>query len=234
MSWTKNRILSMIPEDIVAQLRPRLEPAELQQGERLFESDQSLRHVFFFEGGLSSEIAGGSGNKTIEVGCIGLEGFSSVPAILGVDSTPHFAFMQCGGPALRIEVNALRSAMDESRPLRDLLMRYAHVFLIQVATTALADGRYGVERRLARWVLMARDRIGNELPLTHDFLALMLGVRRPSVTDALHRLEGEHAIKAERGLIVVRDVEKLLELAAPIYGIAEKEYERYIRRDWRH
>ncbi|GGG22240.1 hypothetical protein GCM10010924_59720 [Rhizobium wenxiniae] len=234
MSWTKNRILSMLPGDIVTQLRPQLEPVELQQGERLFESNQPLRHVFFFEGGLSSEIAGANGAKMIEVGCIGLEGFSSVPAILGADSTPHFAFMQCGGPALRIEVDALRTAMDESRPLRELMMRYAHVFLIQVATTALADGRYGVERRLARWVLMGRDRIGNELPLTHDFLALMLGVRRPSVTDALHRLEGEHAIKAERGLIVVKDVEKLLELAAPIYGIAEKEYEQHIRRDWRH
>ena len=142
--------------------------------------------------------------------------------------------MQCGGPALRIEVDALRAAMDECHPLRELLMRYAHVFLIQVATTALADGRYGVERRLARWVLMGRDRIGYELPLTHDFLALMLGVRRPSVTDALHRLEGKHAIKAERGLILIKDVEKLRELAGPIYGIAEKEYEQHIRHDWRY
>lgn len=234
MSWTKNRILSMLPGDIFTQLRPRLEPVELQKGERLFESNQPLRHVFFFEGGLSSEIAGANGAKMIEVGCIGLEGFLSVPAILGADSTPHFAFMQCGGPALRIEVDALRTAMDESRPLRELLMRYAHVFLMQVATTALADGRYGVERRPARWVLMGRDRNGNELPLTHDFLALMLGVRRPSVIDALHRLEGEHAIKSERGFIVVKDVERLLELAAPIYGIADKKYEQHIRRDWRH
>ncbi|AYD05212.1 Crp/Fnr family transcriptional regulator [Neorhizobium sp. NCHU2750] len=234
MSWTTNRILSMLSDDVVTRLRPHLEPVELQQGEHLFESDQQLSHVFFFEGGLSSEIAGGKGAKTIEVGCIGLEGFSSVPAILGVDSTPHFAFMQCGGPALRVEVDALRAAMREDRPLRELLMRYAHVFLIQVATTALADGRYGVERRLARWVLMARDRIGHELPLTHDFLALMLGVRRPSVTDALHRLEGRHAIKAERGLVVIKDIEKLKELASPIYGIAEKEYERHIRPDWRY
>lgn len=234
MSWTTNKILSMLSDDIVSRLRPHLGPVELQQGEHLFGSDQQLRHVFFFAGGLSSEIAGGNGDKTIEVECIGLEGFSSVPAILGIDSTPHFAFMQCGGPALRVEVDALRAAMDECRPLRALLLRYAHVFLIQVATTALADGRYGVERRLARWVLMGRDRIGYELPLTHDFLALMLGVRRPSVTDALHRLEGKHAIKAERGLILIKDVEKLKALAGPIYGIAEKEYEQHIRHDWRY
>jgi CRP-like cAMP-binding protein len=224
----------MLSGDVVTRLRPHLQPIELQQGEHLFEADQKLRHVFFFEGGLSSEIAGGNGDKSIEVGCIGLEGFSGVPAVLGVDSTPHFAFMQCGGPALRKGVDALREAMDECRPLRELLMRYAHVFLIQVATTALADGRYGVERRLARWILMGRDRIGYELPLTHDFLALMLGVRRASVTDALHRLEGRLTIKAERGLIVIKDVDKLKELAGPIYGISEREYERHIRHDWRY
>ncbi len=124
--------------------------------------------------------------------------------------------------------------MDEGRPLRDLLMRYAHVFLIHVATTALADGWYDVEKRLARWALMGRDRIDNELPLTRDFLASMLGVRRASVTDALHRLERAHAINAERVLIVVRDIERLLELSGPIYGIAEAEYERHIRSDWRY
>jgi DNA-binding FadR family transcriptional regulator len=81
---------------------------------------------------------------------------------------------------------------------------------------------------------MGRDRIGNELPLTHDFLALMLGVRRPSVTDALHRLEGEQAIRAERSLIYVRDIEKLRKLAGPIYGIPEREYDRHITPDWRY
>lgn len=234
MAWTNNRILSLLSDDVAASVRPHLEPVTLQQGERLFEPDQPIRFVHFFEGGLSSEIAGGAGEKNIEVGCIGLEGFSAVPAILGVDSTPHFAFMQCGGPALRIEVTILRQAMNESRPMRELLMRYAHVFLIQVATTALADGRYGIEQRLARWVLMGRDRVGYELPLTHDFLALMLGVRRPSVTDALHRLEGEQAIKAERSLIHVKDIEKLKQIAGRIYGIPESEYDRHITRDWRY
>ena len=234
MAWTNNRILSLLDADVAEIVRPHLEPVTLQQGERLFEPNQELHFVHFFEGGLSSEIAGGEGEKTIEVGCIGIEGFSAVPAVMGVNSTPHFAFMQCGGPALRIQVSALRQAMHESPPLRDILMRYAHVFLIQVATTALADGRYGVVQRLARWVLMGRDRIGHELPLTHDFLALMLGVRRPSVTDALHRLEGEHAIKAERSLIVIKDVERLKELAGPIYGIPESEYDRHITSEWRY
>jgi CRP-like cAMP-binding protein len=141
--------------------------------------------------------------------------------------------MQCAGPALRIGVDELRTVMDESRPVRELLLKYAHVFLIQVAATALADGRYDIEQRLARWILMSQDRIGEELPLTHDFLALMLGVRRSSVTDALHRLEGTLAIKAERSLISVRDRDTLKAIAGPSYGMPEQEYERHLGQDWR-
>lgn len=141
--------------------------------------------------------------------------------------------MQCGGPALRIGISALRAVIDTSRPLRQLLLTYAHVFLIQPAATALANSRYEIEQRLARWVLMSQDRLGGELPLTHDFLALMLGVRRPSVTDALHKLEGTGAIKAERSLILVRDRKKLEEIAGQAYGIPEREYERQLGHDWR-
>ncbi|TWF47800.1 Crp/Fnr family transcriptional regulator [Neorhizobium alkalisoli] len=233
MSWTSNRLLSMLPQPDAALLRERLEPISLTQGEVLFRSNEKISYVFFFEGGLSSEIAGSDETKKIEVGCIGYEGFSAVPAVLGVDTSPHYAFMQCAGPALRISVKELRTVMDESRPVRDLLLKYAHVFLIQIAATALADGRYDIEQRLARWVLMSQDRIGDKLPLTHDFLALMLGVRRSSVTDALHRLEGTLAIKAERSLISVRDRRALKDIAGASYGLPEREYERHLGRDWR-
>lgn len=233
MSWTRNKLLSCLAPEDADMLRPHLEPVALSQGEVLFRGYETIHHVHFFEGGLSSEIAGLEQSKSTEVGCIGFEGFSAVPAVLSVDSTPHHAFMQCGGPALRIAVSRLRNAMDDSRTLRNLLLKYAHVFLIQVAATALADSRYEVAQRLARWVLMSQDRIGDELPLTHDFLSLMLGVRRPSVTDAIHRLEGVHAIKAERSLVVVRDRRKLEEIAGPTYGIPETEYERNIGFDFR-
>lgn len=110
-----------------------------------------------------------------------------------------------------------------------LLLRYVHVFMMQVAATALADGRYNVEQRTARWLLMAHDRLENdELPLTHDFLALMLGVRRSSVTNALHVVEGSRAIKASRSLIVVRDRDKLERLPGASYGLPESEYQRVL------
>eukprot|EP00913_Durusdinium_trenchii_P004198 g3890.t1 len=198
-----------MPQDDQALLRPQLEPVLLHQGEVLFEPYQLISHVYFFESGLSSEIALNKGPNRIEVGCIGLEGFSGVPVALGVDRTPHHSFMQQGGDCLKIETAVFQAALQQSSTLRNIVLRYVHVFMIQIAATALADGRYDVERRLARWILMCHDRLGDELPLTYDFLSLMLGVRRPSVTDALHKLEGSGAIKAERSLITVRGRAKL-------------------------
>ena len=136
--------------------------------------------------------------------------------------------MQAGGTALRIASSDLTELIDTNRAIRELLLRYAHVFMIQIAATALADGRYDIEQRLARWLLMCQDRLGDELPLTHDFLSVMLGVRRPSVTDALHKLEGNRAIRAERALITVRDRAALEEKAGDSYGIPEAEYRRLI------
>jgi hypothetical protein len=113
-----------------------------------------------------------------------------------------------------------------------LLLRYVHVFMIQIAATALADGRYNIEQRTARWLLMSHDRLRvDELTLTHDFLSLMLGVRWSSVTNALHTVEGEGAIKASRSLITVRSRQKLERLAGASYGLPEAEYERVLLCD---
>ncbi|UHS64188.1 Crp/Fnr family transcriptional regulator [Agrobacterium vaccinii] len=226
LTWTNNGLLKRLSAEDTALLRPRLEPVTLAQTQTLFDSYEPISHVYFFESGLSSEVVVAS--KSIEVGCIGHEGCSGVPVLMGVDASPHKAFMQVGGKALRIPSPELMALMDDSRTLRTLLQKYAHVFMIQIAATALADGRYDVEQRLARWLLMCQDRLGDELPLTHDFLAVMLGVRRPSVTDALHKLEGSRAIKAERSLITVRDRALLLETAGDSYGIPEAEHRRLI------
>lgn len=207
-------------------VRSRAELVTLDQDQTLFESKKPITNVYFFESGLSSEVV--FATKSIEVGCIGHEGCSGVPVLLGVDSSPHKAFMQAGGTALRIASADLTELIDTNRAIRELLLRYAHVFMIQIAATALADGRYDIEQRLARWLLMCQDRLGDELPLTHDFLSVMLGVRRPSVTDALHKLEGNRAIRAERALITVRDRAALEEKAGDSYGIPEAEYRRLI------
>lgn len=220
-----NGLLARLPEDDISALRRLLEPVSLKQGEELFQPFLPIEYVHFLESGLSSEIVEGATGR-IEVGCIGHEGLSGVPVILGAESTPHRAFMQVAGKAWRIPAAQLRQLLDERPALRLHLLRYAHVFMIQIATTALADGRYRVDQRLARWLLMCHDRLGDTLPLTHELLALMLGVRRPSVTDALHVLEGNLLIKADRGRIKVRDRQGLEELAGGSYGASEAEYRR--------
>ncbi|MCJ8518860.1 CRP-like cAMP-binding protein [Pseudorhizobium tarimense] len=232
MIETNNHLLKQLSSQDAALLTPMLEHVDLKQNDILFEPLQEIPYVYFFNGGLSSEVATNADGQRIEVGCIGYEGFSSVPVILGAGSSPHRSFMQAGASALRIGSADLRGAMAASLTLSSLLMRFAHVFMCQIAATALADGRYKVEQRLARWLLMSQDRLGQELPLTHDFLGLMLGVRRPSVTDALHVLEGERAITAERMLIKVRDRSKLETFAGDAYGAPEAEYRRVISHKW--
>jgi CRP-like cAMP-binding protein len=221
-----NGLLARLAAEDMSLLGRHLEPVTLAQGEELFQPLLPIEYVHFFESGLSSEIVERSGTDRIEVGCIGREGLSGVPVLLGVESTPHRAFMQVGGKAWRIPSPRLREIMDQRPPLTLHLLRFAHVFMIQIAATALADGRYRVEQRLARWLLMCHDRLGDSLQLTHEFLALMLGVRRPSVTDALHVLEGSLLIRADRGRITVRNRRGLEELAGGSYGTPEAEYRR--------
>lgn len=224
-----NRFLSLVGQDTLAPIADSFEAVRLRQGQSIHEPMQQIDHVYFFTKGLSSEIAIDDGGQRIEVGCIGFEGFAGVPAILGIDRSPHRSFMETDGTALRIQTVRLMEAARADHALMSLLLRYVHVFMMQVAATALADGRYNVEQRTARWLLMAQDRLEHdELPLTHDFLALMLGVRRSSVTNALHVVEGSGAIKASRSLIVVRDRDKLERLAWASYGLPESEYRRVL------
>ncbi len=113
--------------------------------------------------------------------------------------------------------------------MRRMMLSYAHVFTTQIAQTALANGRAKIEARVARSLLMVADRIGGlEMPLTHELLAVMLGVRRPGVTDAIHLLEGEHAIRARRGAITIQDRDRLEALAGGTYGISEREHHRVL------
>lgn len=229
MTITNNGLLARLPAEAADQILPFLTPVRLATGAVLHEPYQSIDNVFFFEGGLSSEVVTDSQGEKIEVGCIGKEGFSGIPVVLGVPSSPHRAFMEIGGPALKIATRDLLQLMDGNKGLHTLLLQFAHVFMMQVAATTLSDGRYSIHQRLARWILMAHDRVeGDQFALTHDFLALMLGVRRSGVTNAMHVLEGKHMIRAERNLITVRDRHQLEALAKGCYGLAEAEYQRVI------
>jgi CRP-like cAMP-binding protein len=229
-SSVRNRLLAAMPPDGFALLRPHLEMVPLRLREVMVQPGQPIEHVAFVEQGIVSVLAAAE-EECIEIGMIGPEGLVGVPVVLGVGTSPHVHLVQAEGEALRMRADALRGAMGESPTLFALLARYVHCFTVLVSHTAFANANFGIEARLARWILMTQDRLGrDELPLTHEFLAMMLGVRRPGVTVATHVLEGNGLIKAGRGRIRVLDRERLRELADTSYGLPEAEYERIVGR----
>jgi len=228
-SSVRNRLLAALPPGDFALLRHNLERVLLEQSEVIIQANAPIEHVYFLEAGITSVVARTENGRRIEIGLVGRDGFAGVPLLLGADRTPHETFMQVGGLALRMPADALRHAFEQSPAVQKLLLRFVQVFHIQTAQTAACNGSHSVGKRLARWLLMCHDRLdGDELPLTHEAIAVMLAVRRPGVTEALQLLEKVQAIRAERRNIVVLDRRKLEETAGDSYGVPEAEYERLI------
>jgi CRP-like cAMP-binding protein len=200
---SSNRILSRLPRSDFALLEPHLEAVDLPMRKQLETRKRRIDQVYFMETGFASVVAG-SGERSIEVGIIGREGMTGLSIVLGHDRAQHATYIQVAGKGFRISTANLREADERSPTLHRAMLRYANEFLFKTTTTALANGRSKIEERLARWLLMADDRIDDdELPLTHEFLGIMLGTHRPGVTIALQALEARHLIKTRRGSITI-------------------------------
>jgi len=226
-SNSHNQLLTMLSRDDFRLLEPDLEPLVLPTRFPIEDANKSIKHVYFMEAGIASVVAVSTHAREIEVGIIGREGMSGVTVVMGNDRSPHSTYIQVAGRGLRLKADELRAAMKQSPSLQKCFLHFAQAFMIQTAHTALANGRARIEERLARWILMARDRLdSNELPLTHEFLALMLGVRRAGVTAALHELLQQGLVDSTRGNIIVRDRPGLEEAADGSYGVPEAEYRR--------
>ncbi len=155
-----------------------------------------------------------------------------VGLLLDAEHAPFDTFMQIGGDGLCLPAEVLTGLLDTRPTLRRRMLRYAQSTFVQVAYAAMANATHTVEERLARWLLMSADRLGStQVPLTHEFLSLMLAVRRPSVTVALHVLEGEHWIRSRRGMVTITDRAGMEEFAGDIYRTPAYEQERLMARD---
>ena len=224
-----NRLLARLTPKNFALLAPSLELIELPVDYVIVTPNRPIEHVYFSESGMVSVVAEKADGRSIEVGIYGREGMGATCVLLGSDRTPHHHFMQIAGSGFKIKTSTFLRIVGECLPLRDLVLRFVHVFMTQTAQSALVNGSSVVEERLARWVLMCRDRLdADEFAITHDFLSMMLGVRRSSVTDALHLLEGSQLIKATRGNIRILDRNRLEHAAGASYGVPEAEYRRLI------
>jgi CRP-like cAMP-binding protein len=226
--FRRNRILDAMSNADLALLQPHLEKVPLKFRQRLQSSNRTIRNVYFPESGIASVVAvGGGEHRQAEVAVVGREGMTGLPIVHGTDRSPCDVFMQVEGDGQCIAAPKLREAMDQSISLLRFLLRYAHAFGIQANYTALTNARGCIGERLARWLLMARDRLdSDEMILTHEFLALMLGVRRAGVSEALQDFEKSGLVGTARGAVTIKDREGLEEHANGLYGTPEAEYER--------
>ncbi len=201
----RNRLLRAMSENDFSLLAPHLEFCQAGKGHVLFEPDEPAETVWFLESGVGSIITISPEGVSVENGFFGRDGFAPVCLVMGSDRTPHRCLIQVADDCHRLPAAAFKEAVAQSDSLRDILLRFAHTLSVQTAYTALSNAVHQIDERLARWLLMTHDRIdGDEMPLTHEFLAIMLGVRRPSVTTALHALEGNGFIRSERGCVIIR------------------------------
>jgi CRP-like cAMP-binding protein len=224
-----NRLLSSLSKADFGLLLPDLEAVSLDLRKVLERPNKRIDDVYFPDAGFASVVAVQPKQTKVEVGLIGREGMTGLPVVLGNHKTPHETYIQAAGHGQRLNATKLRKAMAASSSLQSLLLKFVQAFMVQTAQTAISNARAKLNERLARWILMADDRIdGSRLPLTHEFLSLMLGVRRAGVTEALHALESEGLIRASRGEIIVRSRKGIERRAGGSYGIPEAEFRRLI------
>ncbi|MBX5222933.1 MULTISPECIES: Crp/Fnr family transcriptional regulator [unclassified Rhizobium] len=225
----RNLLLKALPAEAFQKLTGDGSLIELPARDVLVEADQPNEYVCFIERGLASMVAANGDDEAVEVGHIGHDGMSGLHVLLRTDTTPNRTFVQVAGSGVQVSVKSFKQVLAEFPVANELFLKYMHCCDIQLAQSALANGRYNMHERLARWLLMCHDRLnGSDLPLTHELLAIMLGVRRAGVTNELHVIEGLRAIRSTRANVRILDRDRLEEIAAGCYGVPEREYQRLI------
>ncbi len=227
----RNRLLACLDPASFAQLAPHLDFVPLRRREVLQDHFHRIEHVYFIESGVGSLYARTRADGPIEVALVGRFGLAGVSAILEASRSPHRCLMQTSGQALRIAVADLRTAMDSSSIIRHHLLSYVNALLVQNAQAALCNGRHDVDTRLCRWLLLAADRLDEPvIPITHDVLAMNLGVRRAGVTRWLGVLQKAGMVAIRRGLCEIVDRPALEARVCECYGIIASEYRRLTAR----
>ena len=222
-----NRILDVLPHKYRTQFLAGCEPVVLKLAEVLAEPGERMRHVYFPTGSFISLIAPIGGHAGLEVGLIGDEGMFGVSLMLGDDVSPLHALVQGGGSALRMKAASFRREIDRGTVLQLKLKRYLCVMIAQLSQTAACTHFHRVEARLARWLLMTRDRAhSDQFHITHEFLAYMLGVRRVGVTKAAMSLQNQKLIRYGRGKITILNGDGLESAACECYAADKETYTR--------
>ncbi len=225
----ENRLLAAMPKAEYDRVRPHLEKVSLPLKDILYDANGPISHVFFPLRGVISLVIVMDGGFSLEVGVIGNEGMVGTPVFLGSQSSPTRAISQVPGEALRMESKVFLEEMERGGALYGSVQRYTQAMINQISQSTVCNHRHSVEKRMCRWLLMSHDRVGiDEFPLTHEFLAQMLGVRRPTVTAGAGVLQTAGLISYHRGRVTVLDRKGLEAASCECYEVVAKELDRLL------
>jgi CRP-like cAMP-binding protein len=226
-----NRILLALPRGVLPRIRPHLQPVNLPLGRIIYRADERMEKVYFINRGLVSLIRSMKDGRTVEIGAVGIEGLMGLDALYGLDIAPLECIVQLPGTAFCGSAAALRAEMTRSRSLQTLLQRYYHLMASQMAQTAACNRLHSLEQRCCRWLLIAHDSARSDtFPLTHEFLAMMLGVQRAGVSIAANALQQSGLIRYARGQMSVTDRQGLEAAACECYGTIRHVADRLFLR----
>lgn len=223
----ENLILSALPQDVYERLKPYFEKIKVEVGTILAYQGDSIKNLYFPESGMISMIIETPDGEAVEAGAVGREGLTGFSSLFGVDYVPHLNTVQLPGSVIGINADVVKAEFKRGGALHDLVLRYFNAFIMQVSQTALCNRYHLAEQRLARWLLMSHDRAEtDDLPITQEFLAVMIGVHRPSVTIAAAMLQNAGFIKYSRGVITMLERKGLEEICCSCYGLVKNEYDQ--------
>jgi CRP-like cAMP-binding protein len=225
----QNNLLAYLPESVHERVYPHLESVNMPLGHVLYESGTQLRDVYFPTSSIVSLIYVMSDGASAEIAVVGKEGVLGIALFMGGETTPSRAVVQSAGHAFRLNARLLKDEVNRSGPLMHLLLRYTQALITQMSQTAVCNRHHSVHQQLCRWLLMSLDRLpSNELTMTQELIANMLGVRREGVTEAAGRLQRAGLILYNRGHITVLDRPGLEAQACECYKVVKKEFDRLL------
>jgi CRP-like cAMP-binding protein len=232
-NWPRNRLLLALPSRNLKRLMPELEHIRCHRAQVLMDADSSLDHVFFPDSGVMSVVAVYADGSIIEMATIGREGCSGVQAILGAKRSSFQLLVQIPGSAAKMSRAAFTRAMQSMPSCRSLMDAYVQAFLEQVMVSVACNGAHSLKQRLARWLLMMRDRSdGDVLPITQDLLAEMLGVQRPTITNAAGELERAGLIERGRQQVTILDRQGITKASCECYQLVRARVAFYLPKTY--
>lgn len=225
-----NRLLAALPGELYGRLRPALEPVAFAVGDVVYDTGRRMEHIYFPTSAVVSLIYIMEDGATAEMGLVGNEGVVGIALFMGGETTPNQAVAQVAGGVSRMRTQALLEEFRRGGPFQLALLRYTQALITQISQTAVCNRLHPVEKRLCRWLLLTRDRVpSDEILMTQEFIAHMLGVRREGVTAAAHHLQEAGLIRCARGHITILDRAKLEAAVCECYGVVKTELDRLLR-----